>query len=239
MVVILLALYTGLQLCIPVYINRNPGVDMTAHLIASELRTDLVEGTLRPGAELSQVELAKRFGVSRIPVRDALQILAGEGLVDIHPVRGARAIELSPKEIREIYDLRVLLECDCLRHAANTLTAADLDDIERIRRKSDIDATTPDWKTADWAFHRAIYSRAERPRQVAMIERLRRTCEVYVAAYSTIPKKMPRWLAGHRQIVQYLREGEVELAAEALRAHLEGAAEHLLTKMTEEQPHVL
>src|SRR5579883_1117401 len=110
---------------------------MTPDAIAAELRTELMAGRFRPGAELSQVTLADRFGVSRIPVRDALRILAGEGLVEMEPNRGARAIALTPAEVREIYDLRVLLECDCLRRAAGNMTPAALEEIERTRRKSD------------------------------------------------------------------------------------------------------
>jgi DNA-binding GntR family transcriptional regulator len=173
---------------------------MTPETIAAELRAELMEGTLRPGSELSQVMLAERFGVSRIPIRDALRILAGEELVEFHANRGAKAIALTPAEVREIYGLRVLLECDCLRRAAKNMTPADLEEIERVRRKSDLDAGTPEWAAGDWAFHRAIYLRAGRPRQLAMIEGLRRTCQLFISAYSTMPAKKSRWLDEHLAI---------------------------------------
>jgi DNA-binding GntR family transcriptional regulator len=205
---------------------------MTPDMIAAALRSELMVGTLRPGAELSQVVLAERFGVSRIPIRDALRILAGEGLVEIEANRGARAIALTAGEVREIYDLRVLLECDCLRHAAKMMTPATLDEIERVRRKSDLDAGTPGWAAGDWAFHLALYSPAGRPRQIAMIEALRRTCQLHVGAYSTMPAKKPRWLSEHRSIVEHLKTGETDRAVLALQAHLEAAAVHLLDRMT-------
>jgi len=205
---------------------------MTPENIAAELRSELMAGTLRPGAELSQVGLAERFGVSRIPIRDALRILAGEGLVEIEANRGARAIALTPGEVREIYDLRVLLECDCLHRAAEKMTPTTLDEIERIRRKSDLDAGTPGWAAGDWAFHRALYSPAARPRQIAMIEALRRTCQLHIGAYATMPARKPRWLADHRAIVEHLRTKETERAISVLQAHLEAAAQHLLARMT-------
>src|SRR5579859_7763427 len=118
---------------------------MTPETIATALRGELMAGVLRPGAELSQVELAERFGVSRIPIRDALRILAGEGLVEIEANRGAKAISLTPGEVREIYDLRILLECDCLRRAAQAMTPAALQAIDRARLKSNLDAGGPDW----------------------------------------------------------------------------------------------
>ncbi|HEY6515738.1 MAG TPA: GntR family transcriptional regulator [Steroidobacteraceae bacterium] len=204
---------------------------MTPETIASELRRELMTGVLRPGADLSQVDLARRFGVSRIPIRDALRILAGEGLIRIEANRGARALTLTPSEVREIYDLRILLECDCLRRAAAAITPATLQDIDRVRLKSDLDAGGPDWALGDWAFHRAIYLLARRNRQLAMIETLRRTCLLFVSAYVTMPAKNPRWLSDHRAILQCLRKGEPERAVRVLQHHLEGAAQHLLARM--------
>jgi DNA-binding GntR family transcriptional regulator len=208
---------------------------MTPETIAAELRSELMAGTLRPGTELSQVTLAERFGVSRIPIRDALRILAGEGLVAIEANRGARTIALTPAEVREIYDLRVLLECDGLRRAAEHLTSAILDEIERVRRKSDLDAGTPAWAAGDWAFHRALYQPAGRPRQLAMIESLRRTCQLHVSAYATMPAKRPRWLNDHRAIVEHLRKRETDQAVRVLQVHLEAAGRHLLERMAAAQ----
>ena len=204
---------------------------MTPETIAAELRTELMAGVLRPGADLSQVELAERFGVSRIPVRDALRILAGEGLVEMEANRGAKAISLTPGEVREIYDLRILLECDCLRRAAEVMTPAALKEIERVRRKSDLDAGGPEWAAGDWAFHRSIYQLAGRSRQLAMIEALRRTCLLFINAYPTIPVRTPRWLKEHRVILDHLGRSETDQAVAALQGHLEGAAQHLLDRM--------
>ncbi|MFC4526734.1 GntR family transcriptional regulator [Dyella halodurans] len=204
---------------------------MTPETIARELRGELMAGVLRPGTDLSQVELAQRFGVSRIPIRDALRILAGEGLVEIEANRGARAISLTPDEVREIYDLRTLLECDCLRRAAAAMTPAALEEIERVRLKSDLDAVGAEWADGDWAFHRTIYQFAGRRRQLVMIEALRRTCLLFVSAYATMPTKTPRWLGEHDDIVRHLRRGETEQAVLGLKGHLEGAATHLLAHM--------
>ncbi|CAJ0788723.1 HTH-type transcriptional repressor RspR [Ralstonia condita] len=205
---------------------------MTPETIASELRGELMTGVLRPGTDLSQVELAQRFGVSRIPIRDALRILAGEGLVEIEVNRGAKTISLTPGEVREIYDLRILLECDCLQRAAAAMTPDALKEIDRVRLKSDLDAGGPDWADGDWAFHRTIYQLAGRQRQLAMIEALRRTCVLFISAYATMPVKKPRWLSEHDAIVKHLTRGETEQAVRRLQGHLEGAATHLLACMT-------
>ncbi len=204
---------------------------MTPEAIAADLRAELMAGQLRPGDDLSQVRLADRFGVSRIPIRDALRILAGEGLVEIVANRGARAINLTPAEVREVYDLRILLETDALRRAAPAIPPAVLAEIDRTRRKSDLDANGPDWAEGDWQFHRALYRPGARPRQLALIESLRRTCRLHVAQYAAMPAKAPRWLAEHRRIVSHLQRRETDHAVRVLQDLLEGAAEHLLRRM--------
>lgn len=204
---------------------------MSPESIASALRHELMSGQLKPGATFPQVALAERFGVSRIPIRDALRILAGEGLIDFDSGGGAKAIALSAPEVRELFDLRVMLECDCLRRAAANLTPAALVEIERIRRQSDLEADAPGWSAGDWAFHESIYRHAGRARQVAMIESLRRTCQLFVSAYSTMPVKKPRWLNDHRDMLANLKNGDADAAVEVLRNHLETAAAHLLGRM--------
>jgi len=205
---------------------------MTPELIASTLRGELMSGRLRPGEPLPQVALAERFDVSRIPIRDALRILAGEGLVHFDTSGGARAIELTAEEVRELFDLRVMLECDCLRRAVDNLSPGALQEIDRIRRQSDLEAEAPGWSAGDWAFHESIYRHSGRMRQVAMIAGLRHTSQLFVAAYWTMPAKKPRWLSAHKSILDSLRRGDVDDAVEALRNHLETAATHLPEQLT-------
>lgn len=209
---------------------------MSPDQIAAELRSDLTGRRLVPGTELSSVALATRFSVSRIPVRDALRILAGEGLVRIEPNRGARVLSLSVEEVRELYDLRILLECDALRRSAAQMSAADLEDIERARLHSDLDAATPDWSEGDWAFHRALYRPSGHGRQIEIIAGLRRTCQLYVQPHARMTQKTRRWLDDHRRIVEHLRAGESAAAVEVLREHLEVAAGHVLQRMTPASP---
>src|SRR3982751_5607720 len=85
--------------------------------IAAALRADILAGSTKPGTLLRQEDLAARFAMSRIPVRDALRLLEAEGLVTIATNRGAQVARLSRSEVSEIYHLRDLLECDCLELA--------------------------------------------------------------------------------------------------------------------------
>lgn len=196
------------------------------------LRAELLAGAIKPGEMLSQNSLADRFGVSRIPVRDALQALAGEGLVELGP-RGARAVCLTVAEVREIYDMRLMLEADLLRRAATRMDDARLEAIDRVRRKSDIDAATPQWAASDWAFHQALYAPAGRARQMRIVEGLRRTCQLHVGAYAAMPQATARWLDDHRAILERLQSGDAAGAVDSLEAHLMAAARHLCARMEE------
>lgn len=204
---------------------------MTAESIAETLTQDMLRGVIRPGADLLQKDLADRFSVSRIPIRDALRQLAIDGLVSVIPNRGARVIQLSAEEVREVYDLRLLLEADILARAIAQMTEDDLNRIQLALERSNLDARTDDWANSDWMFHRTLYAPANRPRQQALIESLRRTCQVHVAAYNSLPNQTPRWLDDHAALVALCTEGNSDAAVTTLRAHLQGACAALQEAM--------
>ncbi len=134
---------------------------------------------MAPGHPLRQEELAHRFGVSRLPIRDALLRLEGEGLVAVYPNRGAFVASLSADEVREIYDLRMLLEGDLLARAVPLLTTADWRRIDVALVEAAVGAHELEWATLDRAFHLVLYTPADRPRQLALAATLRGTVDRY------------------------------------------------------------
>lgn len=204
---------------------------MRAQFIVEDLRDALLRGRYKPGSELIQTELAARYSVSRIPIRDALRELAEEGLVAIDDGGSARVISLTHQECSEVFELRILLECDCLAIAAPRLDARALEEIDRVRRKADLDANTPGWADGDWQFHQSIYLHARRPRQMRIIFSLRQTCQLLVSAYDQLPQRSSTWLADHFALVRSLRERDFAGAVAVLRRHIEGARKYLLATM--------
>jgi DNA-binding GntR family transcriptional regulator len=101
-----------------------------------QLRDDIVSGALPPGAVLREAELAPRFGVSKTPLRDALSRLQKDGFVTIPPYRSAVVVGYSRTDLREIYELRELLEGACARQAASYISADALAELARIVRAS-------------------------------------------------------------------------------------------------------
>ena len=182
-------MYTCHQSTTPPRLRR---ATTTPDLIADTLRDEILHGAFAPGQPLRQEELAERFGVSRLPVRDALLRLEAQGLVHVYPNRGAFVISLSPDEVREIYEMRILLEGDMIERAVPRMTADDWRRIDAAHAESARSANGPEWVEGDWAFHRALYEPAGRPRQLAMIEQLRGT----VARYWTVRDALPESLGG-------------------------------------------
>lgn len=199
--------------------------------IAAALRADILSGAAKPGTLLQQEELAARFAMSRIPVRDALRLLEAEGLVTIATNRSAHVAQWSRDEVAQVYHLRILLECNCLGLAIPLMRETDLDRIERARQRAEIDAATPEWTAGDWLFHETLYRPSRHGRQIEMIKGLRVTSEFYAAAHRALPKERKRWLADHRAIVSACRAGRSAEAVAALSSHLTAARDFVLDQM--------
>jgi len=205
---------------------------MSAETIAAALEADILNGACRPGEELKQGAIASRFSVSRIPVRDALQLLSSRGFIELVPNRRARVISLSAAEIDEVFDLRILLETDCLKLAIARMSQPDLERIGAALAHSNIDATGDRWAEGDWAFHRALYLPAQRPRQLAMIEDLRRTCRIHISGYGVLPSRTGEWLQDHDRLVTACRDRDGATAVRLLERHIENARRTLLAALT-------
>lgn len=148
--------------------------DTAQDLALGAIRQAILEGILPPGARLRQEDLAETFGTSRIPIREALRVLAYEGLVHSIPYRGFSVTSLpGVEQIEEIYDLRTVLEAHAVRLAVSLLTDADIDDLRRIHdamvREEDEDRQF----ILREEFYLRLYSVTARPRLIELIFRLR------------------------------------------------------------------
>ena len=203
---------------------------VTADLIAADLRRDIQRGVFPPGAALRQEDIAQRFSVSRIPVREALRALERDGLVEVLPNRGAYVIELTSAQIDEITHLRVLLEVDLIERAITRMSEDDLRAIHAAAAAADTASRTPEWSTADDQFHRALYQPAARPRQVEMAMALRFSLERYWVIYGELPAKRNQWLHDHAQLVRACVKRDAVLARRTLTDHITRAGRFLLDR---------
>ncbi|MCQ4159017.1 GntR family transcriptional regulator [Roseomonas sp. GC11] len=200
--------------------------------LLEEIRRRVLDGRYPAGSQLRQDMLAEEFGVSRIPVREALFQLEAEGLVRISPHRGATVAELSPEELEEAFALRALLEPRLLRASAPRLEAEDftalerlLDDYAAAMRAGD----TSRWGELNTALHLRLYARAGQKRTAAMVASLLQECDRYTRLQlSTEPEGLARADREHRELVRLCRAGAVEAAAALLAAHVAHVGQALL-----------
>ncbi len=204
---------------------------MGSEAIARALRQDLLSGRVRPGDILLQGDLADRFGVSRIPVRDALALLARDGLIEVAMNRRATVIALDRDQIEELYDLRLLLETDLLARAVPRMGKDDLRMVDYALDRSNLEARNENWSEGDALFHDTLYAPANRPRQSALVADLRQKARVQIAGHRFLPEDTDRWLADHAAIVAACHAGDAPRAVSRLRQHLLGAKAAVLARM--------
>jgi DNA-binding GntR family transcriptional regulator len=134
-----------------------PGTEAAADLIVGALRQEILSGALAPGRPLRQDELGTRFGVSRIPVREALRVLQAEGLVAYAANKGAVVAGISLTEVLGRLEVRIALESHALRLAIPNMVARDLAAAEEILAAYDSAPDAPSWSEMNWRFHWTLY----------------------------------------------------------------------------------
>jgi DNA-binding GntR family transcriptional regulator len=199
----------------------------TPSLIADAIREQIHAGALPGGSALNQNELAERFGVSRIPVREALRQLETDGTIRYVPNQGAVVTAYTAAEIRERFEIRSELEPLALRLAIPHLTPEAMRALERELTAMRDESDPARWGKHHTAFHRLLYEGAGRPRLLAIIESL------YISlARAMTPDlahaEMRAHDAEHRTLLDAVSRGEAEAATRALRAHLGGTLERAL-----------
>jgi DNA-binding GntR family transcriptional regulator len=196
--------------------------------VLAELRRAIVTGELKPGEQVLQDALAERFGVSRVPLREALKILEGEGQVVYRPHRGYFVAELDVDDLREVYRIRDLLESEAVRVAIPQLTTDDLQrledaaaDVDRADALGDLVAMT----AANRRFHFTLIEAAGMPRLARLARILWDATDAYRAVYYAETQHRERVHKEHHAVIRAVREGEVEAAVRLLHDHREHAVE--------------
>lgn len=193
--------------------------------ITDRLRTAILDGEHAAGAQLRQDALAEAFGVSRIPVREALFQLEAEGLVQLVPHKGALVTGLSKEEVDDVFDLRVMLEPRLLRDAIPRLTDEDFLRIEAAQRAFEAMITSGGIAgsgTLNAEFHMALYGAARLPKSVSIVAGLLQTSERYTRLQLASSRAFAKAAREHRELLTACRAGDARSACELLAAHIEG-----------------
>lgn len=206
------------------------GPTTTAQHAVDGLRRELVSGHLAPGDRVRQEELAESLGVSLAPVREALAILEQEGQVTYLPRRGYFVTELDIADMREIYELRGLLEERAARHALPLLDEDAIGRIDLAAREC-IDAAAEGDIAAELAanrrFHFGILGSPDQVHTLRLIRLLWDSTETYRALYYNSPAARDESAHAHDLILAAIHRRDAKRLMAEMAAHREAALERL------------
>lgn len=206
-----------------------------ASMVTERLRDGIVNGTLAPGSQLSEVDLAHSYGISRGPVREAIQRLVQEGLLRSEPHRGVFVPVLTDEDVADVYLARAALESAALRLLiAASASRSSYEILDQYVAEMETAASRGDWETvgrSDLDFHTALVESTGSQRLQRMFTTLiseTRLCLAALAGAEARHDLVPE----HREICDGIKDGDIERALAALEKHFDDAVVSLSGKQT-------
>lgn len=194
---------------------------------------DAIEkGQLRPGDRLLETDLARQFGVSRTPIREAIRRLEAEGIVEHRPRVGAVVRTLGQQEIVELYEMRIVLETTAATMAAKHAAAAEIRALESLNTDMQAAAKDPT-KVAilNRRFHRCIMQAARNQFLSHSYHALSHALILLGKTTLETPARVATVASQHAQIIAALKAADPKRAAEAMQTHMETSLEHRLNAL--------
>jgi DNA-binding GntR family transcriptional regulator len=205
-------------------LRAPPAVRKTrAEELRAQLADDIVRGTLAPGRTLDEMELARRFGVSRTPVREAIRQLAASGLVETRPHRGAVVARPSHERILGMFEAMAELEALCAGLAAERMTAAERRELEAVHEALRVLLQNGDpqrYHEANEQFHATIYAGAHNDYLAEMTFATRTRVQPFRRAQFRLIGRLAKSHMEHERVVLAILRGDRAGAATAMRAHI-------------------
>ena len=186
-------------------------------------------GDMEPGAWIDELKLAQEFGISRTPLREAIKVLAAEGLVTMKMRRGAYVTEVNAKDLHDVFHLMAVLEADAAGTVASIATAAQLQELEALHLQ--LEKPAKDRKdhirffTINEAFHVKLLEVANNRWAGQMVADLRKVMKLNRAQSLLKAGRIDESLAEHATIMAALKKRDAAAAQAAMRAHIESGQE--------------
>ncbi|MFG1302303.1 GntR family transcriptional regulator [Xanthobacter sp. V3C-3] len=188
-----------------------------------QIADDIVRGRLAPGTALEEVEIAKRYGVSRTPVREALRDLAASGLVEARPHRSALVAQPSLERLRGMFDVMAELEALCAGLAAVNMTAAERAGLESIHAElADLTRRGDErsYTVLNERFHTTLYAGSHNDYLAELTLATRARVQPFRRAQFRTLGRLARSYEEHDRVVRAVLRADKEAAAAAMRAHI-------------------
>ncbi|GAA6208840.1 GntR family transcriptional regulator [Cognatishimia sp. WU-CL00825] len=188
--------------------------------IYDRLKDEIASGKLPPGQALRQHEIGIRFGVSKVPVREALLKLEAERFVEFRKNRGAIVREISDDEILNLIDIRIALECLAIELAVPNMIFADFAKAEEILSAYDSQTEPTAWSASNIAFHLCLYEPCNNDHLLKMIADLRSRLGPYSNTIVSTASGLERPQQEHQMILNACKNGAADEAAALLKDHI-------------------
>lgn len=211
--------------------------------IQHALRDAIIQGRLTAGVRLREIPLADHFGCSTTPVREALRRLEHDGLVTVHPRRGAEVVSIGGDALESLYETRLLLECHGVRRAAESGPSADdlhnlkemLAHVEGLLDSDDLHLLN----SLDMEFHSAINNLSGNHVLADLVERVtRQILVVRVRADARVPGGPRKAHRHHNDIVAAIAAGDADGAEAVMRKHIEWSAQAVRASLRQQRQNV-
>lgn len=206
-------------------------------IVRARLRDAILAGHHEPGERLSISAIARRYGVSAMPVREALRGLEAEGIIEFSPNRGAVVKRLSREELLEIFLIRVELESLALRRAIEHLGERELRQLDDLIRQMDASVGEPGaWLNANQKFHLVISKAANLPRLYHMLTALWGVSRPYMGVYMARIVNPRKAREEHAALIRACRRKDADAAVRILKEHV-GDTQNIVVSAFEEAAH--
>jgi DNA-binding GntR family transcriptional regulator len=190
------------------------------------IQSAIVKGEMAPGSKISEPELARAYGISRGPLREALNRLEGQKLLVRIPHAGTRVVSLNRQELGELYQIRESLEGLACRLAAERMTPEDVEELRGVLREHERDAAFQAGRgyylqEGDYDFHYRIVQGSGNGMLIRLLcDELYQLARMYRIQYSATPHRPVQAFAEHHRILDAIAEGDGELAELLMRRHI-------------------
>lgn len=201
-------------------------------LVFESLREAIINGQLRPGERMMEIQLAEEMGVSRTPVREAIRKLELEGLVVMIPRKGAYVAGLSLKDIADVFEIRRALEGLAAELAADRISEDELEKLERylVIIAEQIEAgDLQKVVEVDTDFHTLLYQASRNQRLTQIINNLREQIQRFRTTSLSYPGRMKTALEEHRKIVEAISSRDGDQARRSAQEHIENAENSMMS----------
>jgi len=200
--------------------------DTLAEQVFRRIQAAIVQGEIAPGSKISEPELARTYGISRGPLREAIHRLEGQRLVIRVPHAGARVVSLGVRELVELYQIRESLEGMACRLAAQRITRAEVDELRRVLDAHERDEAFQAGRgyyqqEGDYDFHYRIIQASGNATLVQLLcNDLYQLVRMYRIQFSSTPNRPQQAFQEHQRILEALADGDGELAELLMRRHI-------------------